>query len=62
MDKKDLSPKQPKPVVRPSISKPSLEGLSEEALTQGWSGASSALTPSITCTLVCIPFAGDDAE
>ncbi|NET08251.1 MAG: hypothetical protein F6K09_01015 [Merismopedia sp. SIO2A8] len=62
MDKKDLNPKQQKPIVRPSISKPNLEGLSEEALTEGWSDRSVALTPSITCTLVCFPFAGDDAE
>ncbi|HEY9810225.1 MAG TPA: cyanobactin class RiPP [Halomicronema sp.] len=62
MEKKNLNPKQQKPVVRTSINKPTIEGLSEEALTEGWSGASSSLTPSITCTLVCIPFAGDDAE
>lgn len=62
MDKKNLNPKQQKPVVRRSINKPTIEGLSEEALTEGWNGASATLTPSITCTLVCFPFAGNDAE
>jgi len=59
MDKKNLSPKQQKPVARPSINK--IEGLSEEALTLGWSGASGEITPSISFPIP-FPFAGDDAE
>ncbi len=61
MDKKNLSPKQQKPVARPSINK--IEGLSEDTLTLGWSGSSAEIAPSMTAGPFCAPpFAGDDAE
>ncbi|MGK7925823.1 MAG: cyanobactin class RiPP [Spirulina sp.] len=62
MDKKDLNPKQQKPVARPSITKPSIEGLSEETLTQGWNGVGNNLTASHSLNWEGKPFAGDNAE
>ena len=68
MDKKDLNPKQQKPVNRAFISKP-MTGLSEETLTQGWTGVSSAITPSMCPVMATsvelmghIPFAEDCSE
>lgn len=63
MNKKNLNPKQQKPVARLSINKSALEGLSEETLTLGWSGAAAEIAPSITMAPFCMPpLAGDDAE
>ncbi|TAG93322.1 MAG: microcyclamide/patellamide family RiPP [Oscillatoriales cyanobacterium] len=63
MNKKNLNPKQQKPVARVSINKSAIEGLSEETLTLGWSGAAAEIAPSMTAGPFCAPpFAGDDAE
>ncbi|HEY9810226.1 MAG TPA: cyanobactin class RiPP [Halomicronema sp.] len=68
MDKKNLNPKQQKPVNRTFISKP-ISGLSEETLTLGWIGVSSSITPSMCPVMATsaelmgkIPFADDSAE
>ena len=46
MEKKNLKPQQQKPVVRPTVPKPAIEGLSKEQLTASWTGASGAIAPS----------------
>ena len=62
MEKKNLQPQQQKPVVRPTVAKPTtIAGLSEEQLTAGWSGASGAIAPSQSYN-GWGPFAGDDAD
>lgn len=63
MDKKNRMPKQQKPVARAPINKTAIQGLCEETLTLGWSGASAEISPSMTAGPFCAPpFAGDDAE
>jgi hypothetical protein len=68
MDKRDLTPRQQKPVNRKFISQ-RMAGLSEETLTQGWSGVSSSITPSMCPVMATsaelmghIPFAEDCSE
>ena len=49
MEKRNIQPQQQKPVVRPTVAKPAIAGLSEEQLTAGWTGASGAIASSIPC-------------
>ena len=60
MEKKNLKPQQQKPVVRPTVPKPAIAGLSEEQLTVGWTGANGEIAPSAISHFP--PFAGDDAD